>query len=263
MWKCAGWSGPTLSAYARRHDLASHGAAQMLVCVHNVSSQNLYCVTHWYITMCHPLLTYQHAHTHSLISLYYPPENEALPGVLGNRGIRLFISGEQGNKSLKLKGTGEQRQFWGTGNIENQNFDFKEQGRMPIVFRGTREQETPPPGRASKMPWVLDYPTSDSRDSDQTALSRSLTWVFAARIWHKVHFLTLRLGCFILTVAVISTFTPLEVSPSFAIHMSSLPKKKCNVSFLPSERHLRFCLFVLRFNGAVNPWGHVPRGLFT
>ena len=33
---------------------------------------------------------------------------EALPGVWGNRGIRPFIYGEQGNKSLKLKGTGEQ-----------------------------------------------------------------------------------------------------------------------------------------------------------
>ena len=28
---------------------------------------------------------------------------EALPGVFGNRGIRPFISEEQGNKSLKLK----------------------------------------------------------------------------------------------------------------------------------------------------------------
>ena len=65
---------------------------------------------------------------------------EALPGVLGNRGIRPFISGEQGNKGLKLKGTGEQRQFWGIGNIENQDFDFGEQGKMTIFFRGTREQ---------------------------------------------------------------------------------------------------------------------------
>ena len=55
---------------------------------------------------------------------------EALPGVWGNRGIRPFVSGEQGNKSLKLKGTGEQRQFGGTGNIENQDFDFGEQGKM-------------------------------------------------------------------------------------------------------------------------------------
>ena len=34
---------------------------------------------------------------------------EALPGVLGNRGIMSFISGEQENTSLKIKGTGEQR----------------------------------------------------------------------------------------------------------------------------------------------------------
>ena len=35
--------------------------------------------------------------------------SEALPGVLGNRGIMSFISGEQENTSLKMKGTGEQR----------------------------------------------------------------------------------------------------------------------------------------------------------
>ena len=46
---------------------------------------------------------------------------EALSGVLGKRGIRPFISGEQGNKSLKLKKTGKQRQ---TENIENQDFDL-------------------------------------------------------------------------------------------------------------------------------------------
>ena len=54
---------------------------------------------------------------------------EALPGVLGNRGIMPFISGEQGNKSLKLKGTGEQRHLRGTGNIENQDFDFGNKGK--------------------------------------------------------------------------------------------------------------------------------------
>ena len=72
---------------------------------------------------------------HSAVCIF-----EALPGVLGNREIRPLVSGEQGNKSLKLKGTGEQRQFWGTGNIENQDFDFGEQGKMLIFFRGTREQ---------------------------------------------------------------------------------------------------------------------------
>ena len=49
---------------------------------------------------------------------------EALPGVLGNRGKGAFISGEQGNKGQILRGTGEQRQFCGTGNIRKQIFDF-------------------------------------------------------------------------------------------------------------------------------------------
>ena len=39
---------------------------------------------------------------------------EALLGDFGNRGMRAFISGEQGNKGLKMRGTGEQRQFWRT-----------------------------------------------------------------------------------------------------------------------------------------------------
>ena len=34
---------------------------------------------------------------------------EALPGALGNRRMLSFISGEQENVSLKMKGTGEQR----------------------------------------------------------------------------------------------------------------------------------------------------------
>ena len=44
---------------------------------------------------------------------------EALPGVLGNSGNRAFISGEQGNKSQILRGIGEQRQYWGTGEQAN------------------------------------------------------------------------------------------------------------------------------------------------
>ena len=33
---------------------------------------------------------------------------DALPGVMGKRGIMSFISGKQGNTSLKMNGTGEQ-----------------------------------------------------------------------------------------------------------------------------------------------------------
>ena len=45
--------------------------------------------------------------------------DDALPGVLGSRGIRPFISGEQRNKSLKLKGTKAI-----SGNMEHRNKDF-------------------------------------------------------------------------------------------------------------------------------------------
>ena len=72
-----------------------------------------------------------------------------IPGVLGNRGTRAFISGEQGNKGQILRGTGAQRQYWGTGNTEHKFSIFGEQGNKPIYFRGTREQA--PPGRASKI----------------------------------------------------------------------------------------------------------------
>ena len=34
-------------------------------------------------------------------------QDEALPGVLGNRGTRAFISGEQGNKGHFFRGTEE------------------------------------------------------------------------------------------------------------------------------------------------------------
>ena len=39
-----------------------------------------------------------------------------------------------------MKGTREQRQFWGTWNIGNEDFDFGKQKNKAIYFRGTREQ---------------------------------------------------------------------------------------------------------------------------
>ena len=53
------------------------------------------------------------------LNVHVVPSMEALPGVLWNRGTRALISGEQGNKGQVLRGAGEQRQYWGTGNIEN------------------------------------------------------------------------------------------------------------------------------------------------
>ena len=69
---------------------------------------------------------------------------EALLGVLENRRIKPFISGEEGN--IKLKGTGEQRQFWGTGNIENKYFDLGNKGKMLIFFKGNKGMGTHPLG---------------------------------------------------------------------------------------------------------------------
>ena len=67
-------------------------------------------------------------------------DDEALPGVLGNRGNRAFISGEQGNKGHILRESGEQRQYWGTGNIRKQIFDFWGQANL---FQGNKGTGTP------------------------------------------------------------------------------------------------------------------------
>ena len=64
---------------------------------------------------------------------------EALLRVLGNMGKgHLF----KGNKGQMVRGTREQRQYWGTGKT-----NFQILGNKPIYFRGTREQVPPPPGR--------------------------------------------------------------------------------------------------------------------
>ena len=70
--------------------------------------------------------------------------NEGLSGVLGNRGKRVFISGEQGIKGQILRGTGEQRQYWGTGNIRKQIFDFWGTGEQANLFQGNKGTGTPP-----------------------------------------------------------------------------------------------------------------------
>ena len=57
---------------------------------------------------------------------------------MGNRGSRAFISGEQGNKGQILRGTGEQRQYWGTGNIRKQIFDFGGTSRFISGEQGNR-----------------------------------------------------------------------------------------------------------------------------
>ena len=66
--------------------------------------------------------------------------SEALPGVLGNRGKRVFISGEQRSN---FEGNREQRQYWGTGNIGKQIFDFWGTGEQANLFQGNKRTGTP------------------------------------------------------------------------------------------------------------------------
>ena len=66
---------------------------------------------------------------------------EALQGVLRNRGKGYLF---QGNKDQILIGTGEQRQYWGTGNIRKQIFDFRGTGEQANLFQGNKGTGTPP-----------------------------------------------------------------------------------------------------------------------
>ena len=74
--------------------------------------------------------------------------NEAFPGVLGNRKIRPFISGEQGNKSLKLKETGETKAFWGNREHRKSIFWLWRTRENAIFFQGNKGTGTTP-----RFPW--------------------------------------------------------------------------------------------------------------
>ena len=67
---------------------------------------------------------------------------EALSGVLRNRGIYFRVTGEQ---RLNFEGPGEQRQYWGTGNIT-----FLILGNMGTSqFISGEQGNWYPPGRAA------------------------------------------------------------------------------------------------------------------
>ena len=70
--------------------------------------------------------------------VYQSGAYEAFAGVLVNKEKwHLF----QGNRGRKAKVGGEQRQYWGTGNIRKQN--LREQRNKLIYFRGTRKHCSP------------------------------------------------------------------------------------------------------------------------
>ena len=113
---------------------------------------------------------------------------EALPGVLGNRGTRAFISGEQGNKGQILKGTGEQRQYWGTGNIRKQIFDFWGTGEQANLFQGNKEQVPPLGGPHHYLPLKIE-------NLFLTLMGNDTRWGFRIKIpqsvrlfWFNIYF---------------------------------------------------------------------------
>ena len=67
----------------------------------------------------------------------------------GGQGKMASISGKQENKGQILRGTGDQRHNWGTGNTRKQVFDFRGTGTQANLFRGTCVPPTPSHVRAS------------------------------------------------------------------------------------------------------------------
>ena len=60
----------------------------------------------------------------------------------GGKGISFRGTGDQ---RPNFEGNGEKRQYWGTGNIRKQIFDFWRTGEQANLFQGTREQVPPSP----------------------------------------------------------------------------------------------------------------------
>ena len=56
----------------------------------------------------------------------------------GGTGEKGIISGEQGYKYQNLRGTGQQRQYWGRGKFKKQIFDFWGAGEQANLFQGNK-----------------------------------------------------------------------------------------------------------------------------
>ena len=57
----------------------------------------------------------------------------------GNKGI--YFKGTREIRSEKMRGTGAQRKFWGTGNIGNDDFDFGQQGTKQLSRSMTQQSK--------------------------------------------------------------------------------------------------------------------------
>ena len=78
--------------------------------------------------------------------MLYPVDRGSMYGALqgfGGTGEEIYLFQEnEGNKDLQMKGTLEQRKFWGTGNIGNDDFDLGTGGQSDL-FQGRNGTGTP------------------------------------------------------------------------------------------------------------------------
>ena len=145
------------------------------------------------------------------------------PRGLGDRRTRSFISGELGNKSLKLRGNRETRRFWGTGNIGNKYFDFR-------VF-----------AVRLKKAWVLSLPLIAQRrlwsDWADTQADLSLHWAHS----HFVVFFFHVVAQIALFSCSLKSFISGEQESRYSQRgVRTYTRKRCHVSCV---NHLKMYLF--------------------
>ena len=107
--------------------------------------------------------------------------SEALPGVLGNRGTSLFISGEQGNKGQIMRGTNPI-----LGNREHRKRFFRILGNSgSSQFISGEQGNRYPPGRAS----IVQMGFVDKHNSSKANMaSRFLAKVFDSLLAKHLQF---------------------------------------------------------------------------
>ena len=72
-------------------------------------------------------------------------ENRGPPRGFGEQGNKAIYFRETGEQRPNFEGNREQRQYLGTGNIRKQIFDFGGTGEQANLFQGNKGTGTPPP----------------------------------------------------------------------------------------------------------------------
>ena len=109
-------------------------------------------------------------------------KGEALPGVLGNRGTRAFISGEQGNKGQILRGTKTI-----LGNREHRKSNFQYLGnRGTSQFISGEQGNRYPPWEGLKGGVTYTYRKGYKMCGYQRPLVCSLNTIFSIARWSQL-----------------------------------------------------------------------------